>query len=667
MTTNKTTSLNDLPRNPNHIGQDEYQLGIDPYVKGLVNFLKGTTTPMTVALQGEWGSGKTSLMYKLQDELCGKSDSDYDSVWINTWEYSLMSEPSQALLQIIAKMAAATQPTTLASEKAKNIIGKLAKGVAKTALGVSIGDSSIVDAISDIFSTGGESSVGQLQQELKKNIQRRFEESDKRGIIFFIDDLDRLNPATAVELLELLKNIFTIERCVFILAIDYDVVVKGLKGKFGELTDKNEREFRSFFDKIIQVPFAMPVSNYHPKGFITSSLLEIGYLDLPDTKDNQFVKNILIATKYTVGNNPRSIKRLMNILSLIKCISNATDQQTDSDFNLNHKIGKLINYVVLALQVQFPKISRMLAIEPNFTDWNSDIVKKMNASTLSEEQIKNLQNFKTSDEVWEQALYAICADDTYLKGKFLELSELLNLLRSEINYHLEVIRSSNPDAPTISLGEVMYEAVKMSSVTNFNVGDSNPIAINESDWSSMVYRFHEMISLRLQSMHPDWAFRPRKNTGNGGFNFSKPEVLRFPFHRTTSGNMMLMKFQILDEDGNWNRCHINAPCFATLQTQEDIINHPLVASILERTDSYMNLLMQKNDWIEWSGLVSHHKNPSNFNDGEIIHAPWWNFKFTDIESFVDQDNVRIMADIIAKMVEFEMELYKTFKTEYQNI
>ena len=26
-------------------------------------------------------------------------------------------------------------------------------------------------------------------------------------------------------------------------------------GKFGELTEKNEREFRSFFDKIIQVPF----------------------------------------------------------------------------------------------------------------------------------------------------------------------------------------------------------------------------------------------------------------------------------------------------------------------------------------------------------------------------------------------------------------------------
>lgn len=43
----------------------------------------------------------------------------------------------------------------------------------------------------------------------------------------------------------------------FVLAIDYDVVIKGLKPKFGELTDANEREFRSFFDKIIQLPFSM--------------------------------------------------------------------------------------------------------------------------------------------------------------------------------------------------------------------------------------------------------------------------------------------------------------------------------------------------------------------------------------------------------------------------
>ena len=41
--------------------------------------------------------------------------------------------------------------------------------------------------------------------------------------------------------------------------------MKGLVPKFGPLTEKNEREFRSFFDKIIQLPFSMPIANYDVK------------------------------------------------------------------------------------------------------------------------------------------------------------------------------------------------------------------------------------------------------------------------------------------------------------------------------------------------------------------------------------------------------------------
>ena len=65
------------------------------------------------------------------------------------------------------------------------------------------------------------------------------------SFVIFIDDLDRLDPPVAVQVLELLKNIFDLEKCVFVLAIDYQVVVKGLKDKFGEPTEENEWEFLS--------------------------------------------------------------------------------------------------------------------------------------------------------------------------------------------------------------------------------------------------------------------------------------------------------------------------------------------------------------------------------------------------------------------------------------
>ena len=36
--------------------------GIQKYQNALVKFIRLTNTPITIALQGEWGSGKTSLM-----------------------------------------------------------------------------------------------------------------------------------------------------------------------------------------------------------------------------------------------------------------------------------------------------------------------------------------------------------------------------------------------------------------------------------------------------------------------------------------------------------------------------------------------------------------------------------------------------------------------------
>ncbi|MGM9763580.1 MAG: P-loop NTPase fold protein [Candidatus Cryptobacteroides sp.] len=655
---NSFTSLNDLPRNPHSEAQSEYQLGIEPYVKGLVNFLKGTTTPMTVALQGEWGSGKTSLMYKLQDELCTGADAPFESIWINTWEYSLMAAPSQALLQIIAKMVSATEVSNFSGERAKNILGKLAKGVARTALSMSVGDTSIVDSVSEIFTTGGESTVGQLQEELRKNIRKRFESSGKRGIIFFIDDLDRLNPSMAVELLELLKNIFTIDQCVFVLAIDYDVVVKGLKGKFGELTDKNEREFRSFFDKIIQVPFAMPVANYKPKDFIISSLLEIGYAGTTDAKDTNFINNILLATKNTVGNNPRSIKRLMNILSLIKCISETTQSGCDSDFSLNHRIGRFINYVVMAIQVQYPQISRMLSLEPDFTVWDSETVKKMNVKELSKEQNELLRNYEESDEPWELALYAVCTNDPYMKGRFLELSALLNLLRDEITAQIGILYPDSPDADAPTLGEVMREAVQMSSVTSFSANDTAPVVLDDKAWKDMVYKFHDMISASIRESHPEWGFKPRKNTGNGGFNFTSPFRLEFPFSKAVTDGHIVMKFGIWY--GNWWLKEITNPEFSSLGSREAIVAHPKIKDLFSNVENYIERLRQKNDWLQWSGITDYHNNPANFEENLMIRMPWFNFSFTDIDSFTDKDNVRIMSDVISQMVEFEIGLRKLF-------
>lgn len=78
-------------------------LGITKYVGALAKFIDNAETPITLSIQGEWGSGKTSFMNQLKAELCDKSDKDdkkprFRSIWINIWQMSLLNNPEMTLV-----------------------------------------------------------------------------------------------------------------------------------------------------------------------------------------------------------------------------------------------------------------------------------------------------------------------------------------------------------------------------------------------------------------------------------------------------------------------------------------------------------------------------------------------------------------------------------------
>lgn len=223
-------------------------------------------------------------MNLLRYNLCELDNAPYFPIWINTWQYSLMKTPSQAIMSIlegIINQIGALNPSEQKWNESKKKIGGLFKKMATVGTKVAAGavgiDGGVVDDLFDAGENGG-SDIMQLKEEIAKLIEDALvKDPSKSGFTFYIDDLDRIDPPVAVEILELLKNIFDLEKCVFILAIDYDVVIKGLKPKFGELTEANEREFRSFFDKIIQLPFSMPVASYSVDTFLVDALRKIEF------------------------------------------------------------------------------------------------------------------------------------------------------------------------------------------------------------------------------------------------------------------------------------------------------------------------------------------------------------------------------------------------------
>ena len=74
-------------------GEDD-KLNVSSYTNALVNFIKETNTPMTIGIQGEWGSGKTSMLNQIKHSLdvSNRDDgtsTDYKQIWVNAWENSL--------------------------------------------------------------------------------------------------------------------------------------------------------------------------------------------------------------------------------------------------------------------------------------------------------------------------------------------------------------------------------------------------------------------------------------------------------------------------------------------------------------------------------------------------------------------------------------------------
>ena len=572
METQIKSSLSDTP-----FDEDLNDFGTERYVNGLIKFIENSSTPITIALQGEWGSGKTSLMTRLERALCG-SEKDFIGIKINTWEYSMLSSAEETVLKIVERLVRElSSGDSISRTKFQNFLrGPLFRG-AREAAKMIPGLNIAIEAanVPTNLDKGDEpEQEPQTLSDLKLSLEdgvKKIKGETKKGVIVFVDDLDRLNPSVAVEILELLKNIFCIRDCIFVLAIDYEVVVKGLEPKFGKLNDKNEREFRSFFDKIIQVPFSLPVNNYRPMDFVMKSLVNIGYISDSEKRDDRFRDPIQQIVEKSVGKNPRSIKRLINTLSLLSCI--AGSGKDDDETFVKSPNGRIANFAIVALQVCYPKIYRMLSTVSNFEEWDKIIAIKMAIPF-------HQKDGEASN--WEDILYAACSTDKYLETHFNDIRDILLFIQSIVD--TDELKKDNK-----SFGERIKSLTDKSSVT----GVSEPIHSADIDFKQMISRLHGNVDNYIRNARPDITYiQPKKNTGNGGFFLGLPN----------GGNVeVIIRPKVLCDKVSCLiilSTQINRPDYLMGKNATEVFSHPKVANMISEFDKIVSPLLEKAPYFE---------------------------------------------------------------------
>ena len=494
-------------------GSDD--LDISAYHEALVDFIKKTDTPMTIGVQGEWGSGKTSLLNQIWSKLEEfnqehDDDENFLQIWVNSWEHSLLCSPEECLLKIVNEIIhelLAADVDKSKKDKVKDGVQNLMKGALR--IGSSLAAGSAGEAAVNSFFSENANSIKELRVQLKALVEeiRELETNPYQRVVVYVDDLDRIEPRDAVSILELLKNIFNIKDCVFVLAIDYQVVVKGLKEKFGDPTPENEWEFRSFFDKIIQLPFTMPMGSYDIGKYVKSLLKDIQY---NEELDEELIESLVTLS---IGTNPRSIKRLINSLSLIK-ILNDTKNDPDSDDNDSSisNEGSVINNVDVAtvmlamvcLQIANSDVYDMLVAEPTFvTSWNDDFAYKL--TQKKEENDKSWeQNFKQAkesddfDEDWEKCLYRVCYVNPRQRPNATKYSKFLSDLRDEYD----------PE----DFQKLIATALKQTAVTSVSATDKPNVRPPKGSFKPHFNVGYDDWIQRVKEDNPDYSNFPNEKS-----------------------------------------------------------------------------------------------------------------------------------------------------------
>ncbi len=214
--------------------------------------------PITFAVYGPWGSGKTTfLRYFLsavnrRDQAdAGQNSSeevggDAVTIWFEPWRYE--REPD-LLIPLLTEIVASAQKSIKRSNAAKQkvvktgmrLLGRVAKAAARTAtgfvaerIGVERGE---IERIGQDFMSfyEGESNRFQYPESENEQFKRDFEDlirfaatgrlngaldDDAKPVIIFVDDLDRCESEQVKRLLESMKNFLWVPGVVYVLALD---------------------------------------------------------------------------------------------------------------------------------------------------------------------------------------------------------------------------------------------------------------------------------------------------------------------------------------------------------------------------------------------------------------------------------------------------------------
>ena len=318
--------------------------GLEKSAQVLARFIETCQTPFNVAIHGDEGCGKTTF---LQLTAFNLGDSEVILLRFNAWEYSGLgfadTLPFVLLRHVVSELEtmygdneAIANPKIVEAVKLLNTVGgmRFERGrsgdPAKT---VEVLESA---SIGDLCQT-----VPRVRAALQELVSGTLESKGKSRVVVFIDDVERLEPASATDLLEFLSLFLQPAGCVFLVSCNLDVL-------------GDDPVAQSLFRKVFQLSLDVRSMELNREGYLRD-LLDKAKLDGND----KTVGKLLGLLETSVGFNPRVMKGLVNDLAYLSTMPSSMnlgeDEGTEEPLD-----RQAVCFGILCLQKAFPQVFRHL-------------------------------------------------------------------------------------------------------------------------------------------------------------------------------------------------------------------------------------------------------------------------------------------------------------------
>lgn len=320
--------------------------------------------PIALGLSGSWGTGKTSVLRLIAQQLRVDDDETPSRLVIETdpWKYDPQLGIKESLIGEILTAIEASPPAEGVGAKSKVLVQRLLKRIdwtkamklaAKSSITVSLPS---LDGVLDMVKPKQEDGKEKLEP-ITDMVQFRAEFRDLlksddlnsiSNVVVVVDDLDRCLPDTVVETLETIRLFLSVPKMSFVIAADEERVAHAIATRYPagpETRVGEETPAQLYLHKIVQTSVPVPaLSDFDAEAYLV--LLQIRSLIEPDEYE-RIVADVSAARRVAVAletvaslqkdafveqrnnaarirpivhektkGNPRRIKRFLNDLSV---------------------------------------------------------------------------------------------------------------------------------------------------------------------------------------------------------------------------------------------------------------------------------------------------------------------------------------------------------------